>query len=213
MRTAADFNAFYSVPDPWGVSRATFRDRVLRDRLAKFVRGKSVLELGCGEGHLTQVVFDETCSVTGVDISDVAIERAKALKLSNARFESRDFLGMSFQGYDVITAVECIYYLSAEEQDTFFAKVAREHPQKLLILSGPIIGENEHRKYFTHEGLIETFRRHRFSLVEYRNLYVQPTGALRTIAAALVRFPFCVSLMDWIPEPLVYQRAYVLRSA
>jgi predicted TPR repeat methyltransferase len=97
MRTAADFNSFYSVPDPWGIARATVRDIVLRDRLAKYIRGKSVLELGCGEGHLTQVVFDKARSVNGVDISDVAIARARSLNLPNATFESGDFLGTPFR--------------------------------------------------------------------------------------------------------------------
>jgi len=31
-------------PDPWGVSRATFSDRVLRRHLARFIRNKSVLD-------------------------------------------------------------------------------------------------------------------------------------------------------------------------
>jgi SAM-dependent methyltransferase len=212
MRTAADFNSFYSVPDPWGTSRAKFRDKVLRDRLADFVLGTSVLELGCGEGHLTQVIFDKARSVAGVDISEIAIARAKALNLPNAKFEVGDFLTTSFEGYDVIAALECIYYLTPAEQGELFAKVAREHSRKLFIVSAPIIGENEHRKYFTHEELVETFRQHRFSLVKYRNLYVQPIGALRTIAAVLVRLPLCLWLMDLIPKSLVYQRVYMVEA-
>jgi 2-polyprenyl-3-methyl-5-hydroxy-6-metoxy-1,4-benzoquinol methylase len=76
MRTAADFNLLYATPDPWRLSRTRFRDKVLRHRLRKYIHGKSVLELGCGEVHLTQTVFDEARAVTGIDISDVAIERA-----------------------------------------------------------------------------------------------------------------------------------------
>ena len=87
MRTAEDFNNYYATPDPWRISRARFRDKVLRRCLTPFIRKKSVLELGCGEGHLTQVIFDKARSVVGVDISDVAIARAKSLNLPNARFE------------------------------------------------------------------------------------------------------------------------------
>jgi hypothetical protein len=86
----------------------------------------------------------------------------------------------------------------------------REHSRKLFIVSAPIIGENEHRKYFTHEELIGIFHRHRFSLVEYRNVYVLPIGTLRTIAAAAVRMPLCLWLMDLIPKSLVYQRVYIV---
>jgi predicted TPR repeat methyltransferase len=185
---------------------------VLRQRLHRFVCGKSVLELGCGEGHLTQAVFSQARAVTGIDISEVAIRRASALHLCNARFENRDFLRTSFEGYDVIAAIECLYYLLPNEQEEFFAKVAREHERKLLIISGPIIGENQHRKYFTHAGLLETFGQHGLSVVEWRNLYVNRIGALRTIAAVLVRLPGCLWLIDWIPKSLVYQRCYVVRS-
>jgi cyclopropane fatty-acyl-phospholipid synthase-like methyltransferase len=158
MRTAADFNQFYAAEDdPWHISRAQFRDKGLRRSISKFVAGKSVLELGCGEGHLTQAILSGSRTVTGVDISDIAIERAKACNIKNARFESSDFLRVSFDGYDVITAIECLYYLTSEDQEVFFEKVAREHSGKIMILSGPIIGENEHRKYFTHQSLLETF--------------------------------------------------------
>ena len=98
MRTAADFNLYYADLDPWHISHARFRDKVLRRCLKPFIRNKSVLELGCGEGHLTRAIFSQARSVVGIDISDVAIARAKSLNLPNARFESADFLQTSFEG-------------------------------------------------------------------------------------------------------------------
>src|SRR6267142_901655 len=71
MRTAADFNLYYAAPDPWHISHARFRDKVLRRCLKPFIRDKSVLELGCGEGHLTHAIFSKARSVVGIDISDV----------------------------------------------------------------------------------------------------------------------------------------------
>jgi hypothetical protein len=78
MRTATDFNSFYASGDPWGLSRATFRDKVLRDRLGEFVVDKSVLELGCGEGHLTQAIFDELIQSPA---STLAKSRSRAPRL------------------------------------------------------------------------------------------------------------------------------------
>src|SRR5262249_41269056 len=144
MRTADDFDAYYAKPDPWGVASAAFRDRVLRARLARAVRKKTVLELGCGEGHLTQAVFHRARSGTAVDISNVAITRARALNLRNAGFKTADFLDVSFAGYDVITAIECVQYLSYGEQEAFLRKVASEHSGKMLFLSGPIIDYQKH---------------------------------------------------------------------
>jgi predicted TPR repeat methyltransferase len=210
MRTAADFDLFYAAPDPWRVSRARFRDRVFRRILSKTVRGQTVLELGCGEGHLTDAIFGGARSVTGIDISDVAIERAKARNLSNARFENRDFLRTPFEGYDVITALECLYYLTPDEQEAFLSKATREHAGKALILSAPIIGENKFRRYFTHEQLMAAFARHRMTLIGFHNLNVYRQGAVTTLAAAAVRI--APALLDRLPTPFVYQRLYKLRT-
>jgi cyclopropane fatty-acyl-phospholipid synthase-like methyltransferase len=57
VRTASDFDLFYADADPWRISAARLRDKVLRRSVARFVTGKKVLELGCGEGHLTQTIF------------------------------------------------------------------------------------------------------------------------------------------------------------
>jgi SAM-dependent methyltransferase len=82
------------------------------DASRKFIRDRFVLELGCGEGHLTKAVFGRARSVVGIDISDVAIARAQSLELPHARFENADLLQISYNGYEVIAAIECIHYLS-----------------------------------------------------------------------------------------------------
>ena len=66
----------------------------LRAQLGHIVAGKRVLELGCGEGHLTSTLFGPAASVLGIDISDVAIARAKARGIRNARFKVSDLLAI-----------------------------------------------------------------------------------------------------------------------
>jgi SAM-dependent methyltransferase len=209
MRTADDFNEYYATPDPWGVSRATFRDGVLRRRLMRTIRNKLVLELGCGEGHLTRAIFGKARFVMGVDISDVAIARAKALKLRNARFETADLLNVSFEGYDVIAAIECIHYLSHQEQGTFLQKVKREHSGKLLLLSGPII---DYQKHFGHKRLMLEFEALGFTVIRFRNLSVYWHPLSSRIVASLLKLPFGYRLLDWVPERMIYQRLYALRA-
>jgi hypothetical protein len=77
-----------------------------------------------------RAVFGKARSVVGIDISDVAIARAKSLNLPNARFESGYFLQASFEGYDVITALECVHYLSFEEQGVFLEKSYQGTPRQ-----------------------------------------------------------------------------------
>jgi cyclopropane fatty-acyl-phospholipid synthase-like methyltransferase len=209
MRTAEDFNLYYATPDPWHISHARFRDTVLRRRLMPFIRGKSVLELGCGEGHLTQAIFSKARSVVGVDISDVAITRAKSLSLPNAKFECADFLQTSFKGYDVIAAIECIHYLSHQEQCAFLEKVTKEHAGKTLLLSGPII---DYKRYFSHKRLMLEFTTFGFSLIKSNNLSVYWRPASSRIIANLVKLPLGYTLLDKLPDRMIYQRLYALRA-
>jgi 2-polyprenyl-3-methyl-5-hydroxy-6-metoxy-1,4-benzoquinol methylase len=209
MRTADDFNRYYATPDPWHVSRATFRDRVLRRHLRRSTRNKSVLELGCGEGHLTQAIFHTARSVMAVDISDVAIARARSLNLRNAGYETADLLDISFGGYDVIAAIECIHYLSFQEQGAFLQKVAREHSGKMLFLSGPII---DYQRHFSHRRLMLEFKALGFTVTRFHNLsvYWQPLSS--RIVANLLKLPLGYMLLDWVPERMIYQRLYALRA-
>ena len=209
MRTADDFNRFYATPDPWCVSRATFRDRVLRRCLKQFIRDRFVLELGCGEGHLTEAVFGKARSVVGIDISDVAISRAQSLDLPNARFENADLLQISYKGYEVIAALECIHYLSHPEQGAFLEKVVREHSGKMLLLSGPIV---DYTHYFSHRRLMLEFKSLGFSLVKSSNLSVYWHPPSSRIIASLIKLPLGYTVLDWLPERMIYQRLYVLRA-
>jgi predicted TPR repeat methyltransferase len=216
VRTASGFDAFYAETDPWRIEGARSRDKVLRRSVARFVTGSNVLELGCGEGHLTQTLFWDAASVKGIDIGGIAISRAISKGMSNASFENSDFLSAPFEGYDVIAAIECLYYLSASEQEAFFDKVAREHSGKILIISGPIIGQNEHRKYFTHKGMLDTLARHGISVIEFHNVNVDRKTLLvnRTVAnlaAAVVRVPLGDLLLNALPDRLIYQRCYIAR--
>ncbi len=209
MRSAADFNRLYlERRDPWGTDRATRRDRGLAKVIPPYVEGKTVLELGCGEGHLTATIFSKASWITGVDISAVAILRASERRLPNATFVDQDFMGMSFEGRDVIAALECIYYLSLEEREAFFRKLAKEH-RGTFIMSAPIIGG----KYFTHEELLETFKRHGLGLINWRNVYAyrRPgVGGLAASVAARVPLVRDAVVALW-PERFMCHRAYVVR--
>jgi cyclopropane fatty-acyl-phospholipid synthase-like methyltransferase len=209
MRTAEDFNAYYKTPDPWRIGHANRRDKALSGAIARHVEGKTVLELGCGEGHLSATVFGGAKRIHGVDISPLAVARATALNIRNASFETADFLSVSFAGYDVIAAIECLYYLSSDEQDAFFRKLVSEHKGE-FILSAPIIGSNEYRNYYTHTGLLSTFARYGLTVVEWQNLNAyRKAGLGGTLAAVAARLSDGV--LAYCPERFIYQRCYVLR--
>jgi 2-polyprenyl-3-methyl-5-hydroxy-6-metoxy-1,4-benzoquinol methylase len=194
------------------VSRDTRRDRALAAGIEPYVAGKTLLELGCGEGHLTATVFRHARQITGIDISPIAISRASALALPNATFRVANFRDVDVAGFDVIAAIECLYYLTASEQEQFYRKLATQSPGKVFILSGPIIGSNEYRTYFTHKDIENTFARHGFSMIDWWNLNAyRRAGVVATIAAAASRLPLGSMLITSLPERYVYQRCYVAK--
>jgi len=200
MRSAADFDAYYAIADPWTLERATRRDRAVARIVAPLVRNKSVLELGCGEGHLTATVFKDARFIHGVDISQVAIARAP--KLRNAEFSVGDMIDVNLRGYDVVAAIECVYYLSLEERERFFAKLATEL-EGIFILMAPINGGS----YFTDQGLRELFSRHRLRLTHHEHVYAHRVPGTGILAAVGARLPF---VPEHFPHQFYLHDAYVI---
>jgi 2-polyprenyl-3-methyl-5-hydroxy-6-metoxy-1,4-benzoquinol methylase len=207
LRTAQDFNDLYATQDPWRVDGHGFRTKALRRAIGRYVAGRRVLELGCGEGNLTGTIFADAALVHGVDISDVAVARARRRGLHHATFEISDMLRVETRGYDVIALIEALYYLDVAEQDQLLARIAGQH-RGVTIISAPITGG----KYFTDGDLRETFRRHGLRLIEARNLSVDFSTPARLLLGQAIRRCGSASMLDLLPERFVRQRIYVLWS-
>ena len=97
--------------------------------LNRYGPGSSVLEFGCGPGFFAPYLAGRGASVTGIDISETAIEQAKqraieqgvsgnlTLKVMNA--EALDFPAQSF---DLICGVAILHHL---DLDRAYAEIAR----------------------------------------------------------------------------------------
>jgi SAM-dependent methyltransferase len=205
MRTAAEFDAFYARTDPWGLAKYGRRDRAIKAIVAPFVRGKRVLELGCGEGHLTRTAFSDAQWVHGVDISPRAIERAP--RLANADFAVGDLADLPLDGYDVIAAIECIYYLSAEERERFFARLSTHHRGPFILMSPTLGGQ-----YFTHADLLGIFARHGMRLVLWKNAYVTRQPGAGFAAGIVTRLPYLRdAAAEAMPGRFRCHRCYVVQ--
>ena len=109
----------------------------------------------------------------------------------------------------MITALECVYYLSFQEQRLFLEKVAKEHSGNILLLSGPIV---DYRRHFSHKRLMLEFTTLGFAPLKFYNLSLYWYPPSSRIIANLIKLPLGYTLLDRIPESLVYQRLYVLRA-
>lgn len=116
----------------------------------------TVLEVGCAEGHFTERLARRAARVVALDISAVALERAR--RRASAAFIEADLMTWDpgvFAPFDAIVLGDVLYYLDrpgvADEFAALFPRVASWlRPGGRLLLAHGYAGEKEfiHRRYF-----------------------------------------------------------------
>lgn len=143
--------------DPFGYGSAPYEkarleamDAALPSRLG------AALECGCAEGHFTARLAAKAGKVTSVDISSIAIGRARG-RAPSAHFEQADLLTWqpADAPYDAVVLADVLYYLDrpgvAPEFGAFFHKAASwVAPGGRLLLAHGFAGPKEeaHRRSF-----------------------------------------------------------------
>ena len=130
--------------------------------------GSRLLELGCGNGIPVARELAKRHSVTGVDISDTQIARARVL-VPKAEFLCADMTQVQFEpnSFDAITAFFSIINVPLEEQPQLIRAIAGwlKPGGHVLAIVGKIKGtwvEREWRgvrgisMYYSHAGIAES---------------------------------------------------------
>lgn len=95
------------------------------DELAKKLPGGSpVLDIGCGCGLPATRLLSRNFEVTGVDLSEVQIQRAKQL-VPSARFVCSDIMALDFESgsFAAVVSFYAIIHLPLEEHLPLFRKI------------------------------------------------------------------------------------------
>ena len=107
---------------------------------ARWVAGLAVLDVACGEGYGSAMLARSAASVVGVDLSQEAIDHARATYApeANLRFEraSCTSLPLADASVDIAVSFETLEHIDA--QAAFLDELARVvKPEGLVILSCP----------------------------------------------------------------------------
>ena len=125
---------------------------------------KRVIDIGCGEGNLLAILIKERqfTNITGVDVSHLALERAKAkLKLERAGDSVRERIQLlqgsliykdaRFEGYDAACVIEVIEHLDAPRLTAFERVLFEFAKPPVVILTTPNKEYNANYE-FLHDG-------------------------------------------------------------
>jgi len=143
------FEALYQqYQDPWGTlnPRSNYQIRKYSTVLELLPprQFRRALDLGCGLGTLSKLLTLRSDAVLGVDVSQTAVERARALYgiAANVQFQQGDLavLPSNLEGcFDLITIVDVLYYLpdtSDSALDDVAARIAGLlEPGGVVVLS------------------------------------------------------------------------------
>jgi len=106
---------------------------------------KSVIDLGCGEGTLLQMLVKEKCFATlaGSDVSLSALERAADKNKQLALFQgSICYRDKRFRGYDAAVIMEVIEHLDESRLPSFCSVIFGDVAPKTVIITTPNIEYN-----------------------------------------------------------------------
>ena len=94
-------------------------EKLMQFQLTKFeslLRGKRVLDAGCGVGRDVEYFMDDELEVIGIDISKNMIAEAKKI-VKKGKFEVMDFRKMKFKAksFDGIWCMASLYHIAPKE--------------------------------------------------------------------------------------------------
>jgi|GEM_PF-1559981 len=155
---------------PWADDPAMNYEHLHRYRFVKeFVKGKKVLDLGCGEGYGCFMLSDDADSVTGIDIAGEAIRHASVkYQRGNLKFVQGSMADIPIEGeylFDIVISFEALEHIA--EQDDLLREVKRLLKKDgIFIVSTP----NKHELHAENPNYQNEFHVKELSLNEFNSL-------------------------------------------
>jgi cyclopropane fatty-acyl-phospholipid synthase-like methyltransferase len=145
----------------WNFADDTSSDLVYK-HLEKYVGDGSVLDLGCGQGSTAIELASPYRRYVGVDISEVALKRARKKteevgRTNRASFACSDFLGFNpDQKFDVILFRESMYHVPIGQVKTILDRYSQFLSEDGVFLVRLFLAGPKGEKRFRPKAVIRT---------------------------------------------------------
>ena len=183
----------------------------------KDIKGKYILDVGCGYGWLEEVFIKRGAKkVVGIEISEDFINKAKDRKIKNVLFKKASALNIPYrkETFDVAVSFEVLEHIPSNSEIKMFEEVFRvlkpggifylSTPNKALlpVLLDPAWWLIRHRHYSTKQ--IKNYLT--LTGFSYNSIYVR--GGIYTMLLLIAMY-----LTKWIikKEPIIYP--YLLKKS
>lgn len=157
-------------------------------RVGKWLKGKKILDIGCGTGGLLTLIPKEV-KYTGIDIDKESIEKAKKRRKNNVKFYSLDISKNKFpfkNKFDSIVLCAIIEHLDNPDQmlinlrhylsndGRIIITTPTEKAEKILRMGSKLRlfsseAFSEHKQHFPKENLIKLMNKCNLEIVHYES--------------------------------------------
>jgi ubiquinone/menaquinone biosynthesis C-methylase UbiE len=136
-------------------------EKVMQFQLTKFIsllKGKRVLDAGCGVGRDVEYLMEDGLEVVGVDISENMIKQAKK-NVPKGKFKVMDFREMKFKdsSFDGVWAMASVYHISNKEILKTFKEFYRILDKNGLFYVSVYEGDDTEERKDSVVGEVRTF--------------------------------------------------------
>ncbi len=161
--------------------------------------GRSVLELGCGEGIGATILAEQATSYTGVDLDLEAIETAQRnFKNPHFTFIYDDFMGKKIGEFQTVVSLDVCEHIYPEHEETYFQTIFTNLSKEgIAIVGTPNISAAPYASDASQIGHVNLFSQERLKqrLEKYFH-QVFPFGMndeiLHTGYSKMAHYIFCV---------------------
>lgn len=125
-------------------------NRFLAGQAGLFGRGQAVLDVACGEGRNSVWLARQGCDVTGIDVSPLALQKARRLAEEQAvsvTFEQADIRTFDWGGerFDAIVCIFIQFAAPADRERLFTGFLDTLKPGGIVVLQGYTPRQLEYR--------------------------------------------------------------------